>query len=731
MNNVETLLQPEIIRSSDERITLSWPLAFNDNRQGYSKVYKGESFLKNITQLTNVDMIMSLDREASVKIEYRIVTPQEEGEFKELSTETLKQDTTDCMLQPYRIELRLTHTGKRGSRVRISELNMMGTYDSSIPFSERVRLDANQTVVMEAPYILKVLSLEGFDVLVQDPGMLSLEIMFSQDNGRSWSQWIPMTQENLQALNIEPLRFFEYKIRITNTGDQSVNLEGVDLIGEFINVTENYSESNRAGVRADCAGDAGPCGDCDSTDEHLELAAQFALPVRPLEQGEDGVDQPCQDCDSDDLWNPFDTNFLIKEFEFQAQQANAIAGIEVDYFYTQPDNNAIDHFMNEQQLHEWSCYAKMKVVLPDGRIPDGSDTTFNVLDLLTFNSFTVHILRQEFKSAFGPQTYPRVGDAMRICILNEFYEVQHAYAHRGAMGASVHYVANLVKFQNRQSIQHTNQDMKNVMDDLLGPSSSDEVKGRFEEQEKKTVANLDQHRPMTRDQLSRNLSNTTVQRLDIEHGPNIISKYHYDLTDARALTPAIRYNFADNNLAGGQNRCFMAWFKMPGRIDPNASYNVWNASDGSNGLRIDVERNMIKAYINSDCYDFHTSLVSDVWWAMIFNMDQTSSVTTLDVYRRMSESEPYKGDGEEFIEHASLKQDLRKAYSWQNTPDINILGSSSEFLLTNLRLFNSIVKKEEHFDLLTQNIVYDARHLMMADNAEPQFDLTQIRPENW
>lgn len=729
-NQISTV-EPQFKTDRDALYAL-YEVYWHTSTPGDTHVIESDKPFNAGTVISDVNISSYLESGAGLNVEFR-VRGSETSDWIVLTDQKIKEQTESCKELPYFIDLRISNTGTvLGRNVSLSYIEFNGTYQPRKTDSDFIKLQPGETVIYESNEIFKVIRLHSVEVLSLDPGSLLMEIQYSQNNGRTYSNWIPLNNDNLKALNITPIKFFEYRLRITNNGDSVLTLEGVDFMGEFINVTKESTRTNKMGVRADCAGDSGPCQDCGPVNPYDELMSQFTLPVRPLEESDDG--EPCQDCGPEtELWNPHKElqEFIAREMEFQTDYVTSIAGLEVDYFYTQPDENGIDYFMNEQQLHQWECYAKIKIVLPNGTIPDGSSLSFDFMNMLTFDSFNVHIPRNQFKGAFGPQAMPRKNDAMRICILNEIFEIQHAYAHKGALGMSNYYVVRLIKFEERASVKASSPEIEGVLDDILGPSGVEQVYGEKEKQERRDVANLSQHRTLSRDDLQRQLTSVNVMSHELESGPNIISSYYYDFGIGQPTNGAVSYGISDSEIKAGQHRSFMTWFRIPRQINNSMYYNMWNGLTGDNGWRIGLQNDQLKIEINDTCHDFRLSVTPDVWYAIMVGLQQTDPELSYWVYRRPSENAAHRGDGTNFVLHNSGNKKLDQAYSWTNGGVLRIDANGQPWQQTNIRLFNSILPEEDHIRLLNQQVIYDGRHLMLADNAEKKYDLKQFRPENW
>jgi hypothetical protein len=112
----------------------------------------------------------------------------------------------------------------------------------------------NKTVIIKPPYVYKVFKITDIEVISSgDMSDVTIKYRFSQDYGRTVTNWEPFTKENITTVRINPIKFFQIEYLIESTSGNSVSIYDVNLIGDFQNVTLDYQKTNLYGVREDCA----------------------------------------------------------------------------------------------------------------------------------------------------------------------------------------------------------------------------------------------------------------------------------------------------------------------------------------------------------------------------------------------------------------------------------------------------------------------------------------------
>ena len=117
-----------------------------------------------------------------------------------------------------------------------------------------IYLDTTQTeLTLKVPFVFKVFKIKDIEILSKgDISYATIYYRYSQDNGRTISDWVRLTPENIRSERINPIRFFQIEYYVIYTGISNVTIFDINLIGDFQNITLDNQKTNLFGVREDC-----------------------------------------------------------------------------------------------------------------------------------------------------------------------------------------------------------------------------------------------------------------------------------------------------------------------------------------------------------------------------------------------------------------------------------------------------------------------------------------------
>jgi hypothetical protein len=116
------------------------------------------------------------------------------------------------------------------------------------------------------------------------------------------------------------------------------------------------------------------------------------------------------------------------------------------------------------------------------------------------------------------------------------------------------------------------------------------------------------------------------------------------------------------------------------------------------------------------------NFVSDSWHAMVVSMSNEFLQCGAYVYK-------IKEDPSDLVNHNDFVRILSNTSSFaQQTFDItqNYTLPNSKLLITNIRVFNTMLREEEHDFILSQQFLKDESMLVLIDNCRPQTNLPYI-----
>ena len=697
-------------------------------------------------------------------------------------------------------------------------------------------------VVLIPKDIYKIFSVSDFQVITNDIDNLELHYRVSQDNGRTFSKWEPLNKANISTFRFNNLRFakMQYKIKTIYPPNQPIEVYDIILIGDFQNVSANYLKTNRYGIRQDCivpylnptTGNTDTCGWNISTASGASYGvapgngsvtpamSSYDLSMNFYTQGlscyssnstnSNGVvpaggvtaaiaaqNQSTQ-IGGSTYWKPYEMTQIVSFANMLANQMNDVFGWEVDYHLTDPDSNGMDFILHEYQLYNIVDMKKVRILVPDNKFPDNT-VKFNQFNLDLFDTFEIHILKDEFKRKFGIDKRPGEKDILFICPINRLFYVKHAQVYRDVMNAGYYYKIILEKYEQKANIRNLHEESKALLDTLTKNTTMQEIMGIEVKQEEDKVANIEQFKPFTFDPMRYVVNNKVIRVQEKITNDNFdVSKSHYDFKDVIGKT-AVIYKKTDNVFIESTNRSFICWFNFNNNWDMNKpNKNAWKTYDidkkpnfwfldnfdttTNKGYRTWFHNNDINFQLNDQYYklsSFITSnedipsrigtggvnLLTNIWYALVINMDQRQKTIEMKLYQRDNNynitffnSDTYQlqtiswldttgytnliSSGYKPVNNTELNTTIstfriiKESYyestyvqSFSHETDLTIVGSNIKY--TNLRILTDVIPDEEITNTLNQNIIYNAEKLLLADNADKNIYTENYVNKNW
>ena len=602
-----------------------------------------------------------------------------------------------------------------------------------------ISLSNGQTVIMKAPFIYKVFSISDIEIIsASDLSNVEIKYRYSQDNSRTWSNWEMLTKENISSIKINPIRFFQIEYSITNNSTSSVSIQDVNLIGDFQNVSKDYFKTNLFGIRECCQSNM--LGYTDSNGNFVPNTSAGGGSVSGAGCATDGTGLPkLTSEDKAQLYNPYQQNAAMNLLTKLSSDAQDVFGHKVIYFATDPDKKGEDKVFNEYQLYNVVCQGNIKVSVEGNNFPD-SQIVMNQFDLNLFETMQVHITKQQFKEIFGPQRRPSKEDFLYFCDVNRLFTVDHAQQFRNFNNAAVYYKLILKKFSKQANVNYSqNNEVKQTVDMLTKNSTIDELFGADIRDAKKSIANKDQLKPLSKDPI-RLSYNAEIDKELIENSSTIISRSNYDLASVDFGDIAVQYLNLDPYLKVSDNLSYYFWFNINNYVIGD-SFNLFTNYDNSTsqGFKFDLKDDRIDILLNTATYSFDLmdyqtndtiALEEEVWYCYVVNIDQRQRKLEQWIYKRDCDDESKAG--------SLISTILRKEYynvqdmaPFEYIIDYEIKDScklvGSDMKATNIRLFNDVIPESYHNKILNQYIIGDdSKHLIFADTATARIYLSRF-----
>jgi hypothetical protein len=603
--------------------------------------------------------------------------------------------------------------------IKLLEYKLEGEIEREIVTNTTVSLPAGQSTIIKPTDIYKVFKITDLEIISTPeilPDGVKLSWRYSQDSTRTWSQWEPLTKENITTERINPIRFFQIEYRIENNTNSIIGIDDINLIGDFQNISKDYFKTNLFGIRECCKSNL-----LGYYDENGNWIANENMGADKC-----SIDGPFEDLTAQDkanLYNPYAQGAAYNLLEKLSADSEQIFGHRVKYFATDADKKGQDHTLHEYQLYNVVCSGDIKVSIDGNNFPD-SQIKMNIFDLDLFETMEAHITKKQFKEIFGPQRRPSKEDFLFFCDVNRMYQVDHAQQFRSFNNSAVYYKLILKKFTQKANVKADNIKIKNEMDMLTKNTTIDELFGVEQTKDKAGIANKKEQAPLTRDQIRLDIFAEIDKEL-IENSTTILSKSHYDLSSVAYREVAVSYKNLDPVFKVSDNVGFSVWFNINNYI-PGEIYNLFKFYDETNSLgwKVELEGDKIAVTMNSNNYEFNlnntfdnTALEEEVWYCYVLNINQRQRKLEHFIYKRNVEFEEDAPNlsSNKLLQVYKFEQDMEPV-SFQLEVGPVILASDMK--LTNVRLFLDVIPEDVHNKVLNQYIIGDdSKYLVFADNA--------------
>lgn len=645
----------------------------------------------------------------------------------------------------------------------VNYIIITGKYKLSTYDSEAILENEGDSVILKPKDIYKVFSLSGFSVYATSQNY-NIKYRFTQDVGRTYTQWEPLTTDNISTIRLNPVRFAQVEYLITNTSNEPIIIYDIILEGDFQNVSANYLKTNRYGLKQDCitALQSSVYNNINK-DFFTSCISSYQLNTNIASEIDAQNSDPTK---VSNYWNPYQYQKITDFANLLGNHVSTIFGWTVEYHLTDPDGKGIDKYLHEYTLKNIVDVKKIKVIVPDNKFPV-EHVLINQFNLNLFDTFEIHIMKDEFKKAFGISKRPSEDDIIYICEANMLYYVKHAQAKKDIMNASTYYKLILEKYEHKTNIRNLVEESKNQIEELTNNTTIDELFGKDIKDTENQIANKEQTYPTTFDKIRHTISpKVIIVKHDIYVDNFVVSKQYYDLSNSSIKNKtAVDYTKIDNVLKKSDNRSFIFWFnfnngydvnKTPNNkmfqkynIEKNIEFNLLNNYNSSGlGYKIYYKTDSLIIKLNDETFKLTKELMTNIWYAGVINLNQRLGEISLYIYRRNSNinvtliqensllkttaiynsqeyndllSQGYRPvDNTEDVVSTNLELVASKTYSMNPKEfiiddSLKLIGSNIK--LTNIRVLDEVVPETSITNVLKEYILRDEQHIILADNA--------------
>jgi hypothetical protein len=585
----------------------------------------------------------------------------------------------------------------------------------------------------------------------------------------TYSDWIPLTNESLGGLLLDPINPFWVQYKYEQVGDgilefKSIALEIVTDGGVIckipqINCCDSDSMTGAQNLVVDCCGNS---------------------------------------------WNPYDISRAVQTYKQLSAVTSNLFGFCVKYFKTSADQRSKDVILKEYSLFNVISNAEVKILLPDNQLPT-REIQFNPLMMDFPVQFEIHIVKSSFQQVFGVGTKPQMRDYLYFeQYMNKMYEVDAVAEADDFLYSGSYWRVSLVPYQQRTAVLYPNKNIEDIKNSLV---SSEEKFAKERDDEFDDVRKPNQYNTIG------TLSNDYVRRIldkkllikeeNVYNNWTIISKYNYQLSTMTRFSDAVEYRY-NQGWTNKEDRAFTFWIR-PKYINPIGSNipitSISNSSGkvklntaglptgsstilvgdwisvagttsyngihkiiavGSTSVDIDVDyvtntfqgmprfnketSNQFMVYesstlppsqlvsfthtpnwfiikINDTYFKYNlklqnVTLVKDSWYAFTINLNSLAKQLSLFIYETFTQTG---------VINSNLSSSLNsifaetKQYEPMVVVDSNawrLLGCNMD--ITNIRIWKKPIEEELQNLILSQYVVKDTHLTLLLDNASPQ-----------
>jgi len=594
-------------------------------------------------------------------------------------------------------------------------------------------------------------------------------------DGVTYSDYITLSNANLEALLLDPNKPFWVQYRYEQVGDGTLEFESIAL--EL--VTD---------------------GGVICRVPQVECGAEGCV----------GVPNLVVDC-CGESWNPYDLSRASAMYDQLSAVTSNLFGFCVDYFKTKADQRSRDVILKEYSLFNVISDAEVKILIPDNELPT-REIQFNPMMMDFPVQFEVHIVKSAFEAVFGVGAKPEMRDYLYFKqYMNRMYEVDAIAEADDFLYSGSYWRVSLVPYQQRTAVGFDNTiegknaeaDTKSLVSDLskFKEEREDEFRDVRKPNQYNTIGSL------CNDYVRRVLDKRLIiKEENVYNEWTIISKYHYKLNSMKTREEAIEYRY-DDGWSKEEDRAFTFWarpqYKSPigtnvlilsivnkaGKVQFNTSslpefgqaLNVgdWVSISGTksyNGISkiIEINNNSITidevyvdditigtpkfnketsnnfmVYENSllpstqfvsltytpnwfimkvgDVYHkwkLTQSLIKDNWYAFVINLNATSKQLSLYVYSTPETSGSINPNFTSKLTRIFYEPKTYAPITIADDLSWKILGSQTD--LTNIRIWKKPIEEELQSLILSQYVVKDTHLTLLLDNASPELLLQTV-----
>lgn len=394
---------------------------------------------------------------------------------------------------------------------------------------------------------------------------LNKEFRWSLNNS-NWSLYQPLTEENAQALELNPDKdlYLEFKFTAVSNEDASPSYPEGAALDTPISL-ENFEP--------------------DLTYKTIDYRDLVTKPGVLCSNELYTKSVIFNDCAPDKLFKPYDVNRGINIYQDLSKTVNTLFGHEVNYYSVQPAGRGKDVILKEYSLFDVVDEKCIKVMVPGNNFPDNKPI-YDTFGIQFEQPLEIHIDRKYFEGFFGKGSAPRKRDIIFFPLTNRIYQIESTYLHRDFNLYPVYFKCQLMKYEVKKNTVFNNpvaeKELKDYTvntEDLFGEETKDEIE-KVTKKQQYFVSSQRRNEDPTRDYIDHYLP---IIEHDLNNNWTIVANSYYDLEKFLYDDPtasakqdeqrqAIRYKTLPFLGEDGEVS-FTCWFKTRNYIDKTRLVN--------------------------------------------------------------------------------------------------------------------------------------------------------------
>lgn len=595
-------------------------------------------------------------------------------------------------------------------------------------------------------------------------------------DGVTYSDYVALTNVNLEALLLDPNKPFWIQYRYEQVGDGTLEFESIAL--EVVTDGGVICKVPQVQCGAEgCVGTPNLVVDCCGTQ-----------------------------------WNPYDLSRASSMYDQLSAITSNLFGFCVDYFKTKADQRSRDVILKEYSLFNVIKEAEVKILIPDNELPT-REIQFNPMMMDFPVQFEVHIVKSAFEQVFGVGAKPEMRDYLYFKqYMNRMYEIDAIAEADDFLYSGSYWRVSLVPYQQRTAVmfedsaagKNIEANTKALISDA-GELFEKEREGEFEDARKANQYNT--IGSLCNDYVRRILDKKLIiKEENVYNQWTIISKYHYKLGSLKNGEEGIKYQY-QGGWSKEEDRSFTFWarpqYKNPigdnililsivnsnGKVQFNTgglpkfgkALNVgdWVAVSGTNSYNgiqkidsivgdsiiLDVNyiddnttgtpkfnkeaSNNFMVYENellpptqyvsftytpnwfimkiNDTYhkwQLPKALLNNDWYAFVINLNATARQLSLFIYDTLENTGAINPETTSTLNNMFTETKTYDPVDVISNQSWKLFGCQSD--LTNIRIWKKPIEEELQGLILSQYVVKDTHLTLLLDNASPQLLLPDV-----